>query len=197
MISRIGVIIRKILALLKILSLKVFYGNQIELKKGCSIDIKTKILIHNQGLLSIGLGSILRSNSMGYHAGMPFNCTILIDVSGASIKIGDNVRINGAYIHSQKEIQIGSNCVIASGVNILDSNGHVVNSLNRTIGRDNPESISIGSNVWIGLNSIILKGTIIGDNSIIGAGSVVQGVFPSNVIIKGNPGVIIRSINYE
>lgn len=128
----------------------------------------------------------------GYHSGMPFYTTILVDGEEAYIEVGDNSRINGAYIHAQKRILIGNNCVIAAGVNIIDSNGHETYSENRTIGRDMPSDIIIGNNVWLGLNAIILKGSEIGDNCVVGAGSVVKGKFPSNVIIVGNPAKIVK-----
>lgn len=73
--------------------------------------------------------------------------------------------------------------MIAAGVNIMDSNGHLVKSKNRTKEHDAPQAIVIGNNVWIGLNAIILKGTIIGDNCVIGANTVVKGEFPANTII--------------
>ena len=110
------------------------------------------------------------------------------------IVIGNNCRLNGAYIHAEKKIVIGNNCVVASGVHIIDSNGHLVYSSNRTIGRDNPEEIIIGNNVWIGINSIILKGTTIGNNCVISAGSVVKGNYPSDSIIAGNPAVVVKRI---
>lgn len=52
--------------------------------------------------------------------------------------------------------------------------------------------MKIGNKVWIGTNSIILKDTIIGDNCIIAANSVVKGVFPENCLIGGNPAKILR-----
>src|SRR5690554_5217397 len=143
------------------------------------IDWSTKIY-NNSNQLVLGDNVYLRSIRKGYQAGMPFPTTILIDVKGASVKIGNNSRINGAYIHAQSSIKIGSNCVIASGTNIIDSNGHILKSVDRTKGGDIPEKIEIGNNVWIGLNAIILKNTRIGDNSVISAGSVVKGVFPPN-----------------
>ena len=124
---------------------------------------------------------------------MPFPTSLLLDGKGAKISIGDNCRINGAYIHAQKSIVIGKNCVIATGVNIIDSNGHQVKSLNRTIGRDNPEDIIIGDNVWIGMNATILKGTMIGDNSIVTAGSVIKGIVPPDSIASTNK-LIIKEI---
>src|SRR5690606_16110848 len=160
------------------------------------IDLKTKIDISNNNLI-LGDNVYLRSNPKGYHAAMPFATTILIDVKGASVEIGNNCRINGTYIHAQKKIKIGNNTVIAAGVQIVDSNGHETISTNRTVGRDIPESIIIEENVWIGLNSIILKGTHIGKNSIIGANSVVKGIFPDNSLLIGNPAKVVKILNIE
>lgn len=105
--------------------------------------------------------------------------------------IGNNTRINSAAIHAYDKITIGNNCVIASGVNIIDSNGHELRSADRTIGMDRPKSINIGNNVWIGLNVVILKGSSIGDNSVIAANSVVKGDFPKNSLIQCNPAKIV------
>ena len=55
--------------------------------------------------------------------------------------------------------------------------------------------VSIGDNSFIGAKSIILPGTQIGDNVIIGAGTVVKGKIPDNVVVAGNPCRIIRSID--
>lgn len=77
----------------------------------------------------------------------------------------------------------------------MDSNGHETISNNRTIGSDEPKSIVIGDNVWIAINVVILKGSVIGDNCIISAGSVVKGVFPKNSIISGNPARVVKQLN--
>ncbi len=92
---------------------------------------------------------------------------------------------------------IGSDCRIAAGVTILDYNGHETYSLNRTVGIDVPSSVMIGNNVWIGLNAVIIKGTQIGDNCIVSAGSVVKGIFLSNCIITGNPAKVVKSIEIK
>lgn len=180
--------INKVLNNLHLSYLKAVFPNLI-IGKRANIDWKSKIDIGCNKLV-IGENSKIRSLSKKYHAAMSFPTSIFIDVKDAEVHIGKNCRINGVFIHSQKEIKIGNNCVFASGVNILDSNGHEVNSTDRTVGRDKPEAIKIGNNVWIGLNATILKGTTIGDNSIVTTGSVVKGHFPANVIIQGNPAVI-------
>jgi acetyltransferase-like isoleucine patch superfamily enzyme len=144
--------------------------------------------------LTNGDNVYLRGIAKGYQAGMSFPTTILADIPDSLIKIGNNCRINGAYIHAQNSIIIGNNCVIASNVNIIDTNGHEVYSKNRTIGRDKPLEIILEDNVWIGLNVIILKGTRIGRNSIVSAGSVVKGNFEENSIITGNPAKVVKKI---
>jgi acetyltransferase-like isoleucine patch superfamily enzyme len=180
---------------LKKFIIRCFYKN-VHLSPQVMIDWQTEI--HNGGnRLTLGRGVYLRSIRSKYQAAMGFPTTILIDVAGASVDIGANSRINGAYIHAQNKISIGENCVIASGVNIMDSNGHEVYSLNRVHGRDKPGEILIGNNVWIGINAIILKDTTIGDNSIVSAGSVVKGKFPANSIIQGNPATVVKTIEFR
>ena len=114
------------------------------------------------------------------------NATLICRKDGC-VKIGSNVSIGtGTYIVSHLSIEIGDNCQIAQGVKIYDHDHDF-----KTIS-DDPlywadhfcsGSISIGNNVWIGANVIILRGTVIGDNCIIGAGSVLKGKYPSNSII--------------
>lgn len=162
------------------------------------LDKNTKITAYPGTSISIGNGVYLRSNPDGYHTGMPFPTVLIADKNGAKISIGEYCRLNGVYVHAQKEITIGNNCVIASGVNIIDSNGHVVLSSNRTVGRDEAKPIIIGNNVWIGVNSIVLKGVSIGDNSVVSAGSVVcGGDYPKNSLIQGNPGKVVGILKIE
>ncbi|WP_294819438.1 acyltransferase [uncultured Flavobacterium sp.] len=175
-------------ALTKLFLKNIHIGNNVR------IDYHTKIYNKGQKIV-IGDKVYLRSKDKGYQAGMPFPTTLLIDVKNAEITIGKNCRINGAYIHAQKGIRIGDNCVIASGVNILDSNGHELYSADRTVGRDKPEEIILGDNIWIGLNAIILKGTTIGKNSVVSAGSIVKGSFPENSLIAGNPAKVVKTLD--
>lgn len=178
---------------------RIFYFNRrtnITIGKETIVEKKTKIHI-SKGFFKCGKNCLLRSNPKGYHAGMPFPTTILVDRENAIVTIGDNSRINGCYIHAQSNIMIGHNCVIASGTNIIDSNGHELYSSNRTVGRDKPKEIIIGNNVWIGLNSIILKGSKIGDNCVIAAGTVVKGIIPKNSLVSNGEFPVIRKIQIE
>lgn len=188
-------LLSKIKNRIRIIYLKWKYPN-IVIGKGVKIDFNSKINIF-QNRLIIEEDVKINSRQNGYHAGMPFYSRIFIDVQNAFVHIGSNTRLNGVFIHAQKSIRIGKNCVIAAGVNIIDSNGHEVKSLNRTVGRDIPKEIIIGDNVWIGLNSIVLKGSNIGTNSVIAAGSVVKGQFPNNSIISGNPAKLTDKIKFD
>ena len=62
------------------------------------------------------------------------------------------------------------------------------------MGYENDKRVIIGKNVWIGMNSLILKNVTIGDNSIIGAGSVVVKDVPKNTIAAGNPAKVIKDL---
>lgn len=160
-----------------------------------SADYNVKIHLSKDTKCVVGNNVRLCGYKKGYHAAMTFPTTILIDNVGAKVTIGDNCRIVGAYIHAKSSITIGKNSLIASGAQILDSNGHNVYSTNRTIGQDSPLPIVLGENIWVGINVIILKGTVIGNNCVIGANSVVKGEFEANSIIQGNPAKIVNKID--
>lgn len=179
----------------------------LSLKRGVSIDSSSEVYYKSKvyckassfdggGGIKIGSKCKIGTSSRNYHGGMPWPTTLLSDGNGSEIIIGDNCRLNGVYVHAQKKIVIGDNCVMASGINIVDSNAHETRSLDRTKGRDVPKEIIIGNNVWIGMNAIILKGSVIEDNSIISAGSVVRGHVPANTIYSTHDTINTRTIEF-
>lgn len=93
-------------------------------------------------------------------------------------------------------VSIGEYCKITKGVIILAhdySRSVIRRSHNLIIGEAG--LTSIGDNVFIGMNAVILMGTVIGNNCIIGAGSVVKGKFPNNSVIAGNPAKVISTLD--
>lgn len=129
-------------------------------------------------------------------------------------QIGDNTKI-GAYVEIQKGAKIGKNCKISShsficeGVKIQDNvfiGHHVVFTNDRypsaVSKTGKPKLISdwklektiVEKNASIGSNATILPGLIIGENSLIGAGSVVTKNILKNVIVAGNPAKIIKKL---
>lgn len=115
---------------------------------------------------------------------------------GAAIIIGDNVGISAATISAFRRIVIGDHTLIGGNVLITDSDWHPLDPAMRRIpfAEGRCADVVIGSNVFIGTRSIILKGVTIGDNSVIGAGSVVTRDIPANVIAAGNPCVVVKHL---
>lgn len=119
-----------------------------------------------------------------------------MDRPNARISIGSNTRIKGVLIHAYKKVQIGKNCLIAANTQIMDGGGHDLSMDQperryQTLGDAKP--IIIEDNVWIGINCIILPGTIIREGTVVGAGSVVRGELQAHSIYAGNPAKLIKS----
>ena len=107
-------------------------------------------------------------------------CSEKIQQLDYDILIGADTAGSAKYISEQK---------------ITDTDWHGI--YDRTDYVAKPLPVKIAKNVWIGERSIILKGTEIGENSIIGAGSVVSGKVPANVVYAGNPAKEIRKLDKE
>ena len=129
--------------------------------------------------------------------------------------IGDHSRI-GPFVEVQKNATIGKNCKIQShtficeGVEIADDVfvGHGVMFINDRYPRSTSESgglqteadwavipTKVGKGASIGSNATILCGLTIGENAVVGAGSVVVKDVPDNTIVAGNPAKVLRSID--
>jgi maltose O-acetyltransferase len=107
--------------------------------------------------------------------------------AGNDVAINRGVQFFPAY-HGNHRIRLGNDVYLAPNVCFFAS-GHDINDLTRLVGDD----IVIGDHVWIGANAIVLPGVRIGENSVIGAGSVVTKSIPSNSIAVGNPARVIRT----
>ena len=117
----------------------------------------------------------------------------------AILKIGNNVGLSFTSIVCMNNILIGDNVKIGGGVCIYDTDFHSLNAEDRLFpqaDRSNTKTkaIRIRKNVFIGAHTIILKGCEIGENSIIGAGSLVSKTVPPNQVWAGNPIKFIRNI---
>ncbi len=118
---------------------------------------------------------------------------------GSEIKFGNNIYINNNanIISNSGNISIGDNTLIGFDVTIVDSDFHFLSPNNRMDENAPSKAIVIGKNVFIGSNVKILKGVTIGDNSIIGLGSIVTKNIPKNVVFAGNPGRIIKYLSED
>lgn len=113
---------------------------------------------------------------------------------GKNITIGNNVYINfGCVILDCGQVSIGDDTLIGPNVGIFSGN-HAADAGERTAGGLIPKPVVIGDRVWICGNVSIVPGVRIGDESVIGAGSVVTHDIPSGVIAAGNPCRVLRKI---
>lgn len=144
--------------------------------------------------IEIGPNCEFRSTEVSNLIGLNRRCIISTNTSHASIKIGINCAFSGVTIGARERIEIGDNCMVGANVIITDNDWHALAPDERRSGKPKSRPTLIDANVFIGVNSIILKGSSIGENSIIGAGSVVSGSIPSNVIAAGNPCIVIKQL---
>jgi acetyltransferase-like isoleucine patch superfamily enzyme len=163
-----------------------------------------KIYWQLQGM-SIGKGTNAPSLLITWHhqVAVGKDCTLEEDIyfkydgpyqPDRSIVIGDRVFIGrGCEFNIRQKITIGHNSLIASGCKFIDHD-HGMNleqpMIRQTEGIE--KSIAIEDDVWLGFNTIVLKGVVIGKGSIVGAGSVVTRSIPSYEVWAGVPAKRIR-----
>ena len=122
----------------------------------------------------------------------PFYCDY-----GRNIFVGENFYANvGCTILDVCEVHIGDNVLLAPNVQIYTA-AHPVAVAPRIAGVEFGKPVRIGHNVWVGGASVICPGVTIGDNSVIGAGSVVTKDIPANVVAAGNPCRVLRLMTAE
>jgi acetyltransferase-like isoleucine patch superfamily enzyme len=131
--------------------------------------------------------------------------SLIFERDSSKISIGNRSFISATLISSQ-EIKVGNDVLISWGTVIVDHNSHSISFTERkndVIQWRNGHKdwsnvkispVSISNKVWIGFNSIILKGVNIGEGAVIGAGSVVTKDVPAWTIVAGNPAQVIREI---
>lgn len=131
---------------------------------------------------------------------MEENCVVLSPVYadyGLYTKIGHDTFINhNAYLMDGGGITIGSHCFIGPNCGMYTAI-HATIAEERNQGLEKALPIVLGDNCWLGGDVTILPGVTIGNNTIIGAGSVVTKDIPDNVVAVGNPCRVLRPITEE
>lgn len=114
----------------------------------------------------------------------------------SKITFGENTWINNNFVAivQGEGIEIGANTLIGINCLIMDSDFHDLNPNKRFGGKAKSAKVTIGRNVFLGSNVVVLKGVKIGDNTVIANGSVVTKSIPDNVIAAGVPAKVIRSL---
>ena len=140
----------------------------------------------NVAYQGVRIDTILAMTANGLGVSLLMDQTIPEKKEDGIIKIGENVYFNNfCSINSLCSIEIGDDCIFGENVRVYDHNHKFSKKTEKIMKQGYSKGpIKIGSDCWIGSNVTILKGVNIGDNVIIGAGSIIDKDIPSNFIVK-------------
>ena len=158
---------------------------------GCPI-----IQRHRASRIDIGRGFSARSSPMSNPMG-PNRPVILSTRSrDAVLRIGSDSGITGGTVCAAQSVDIGDRVVIGANAIIVDTDFHPFDPEHRRLAPQDGAiaPVTIEDDVFIGMNSLVLKGVRIGRGSVIGAGSVVTKSVPPGVIYAGNPARVVREL---
>ena len=152
-------------------------GNKMLISKGVEIRARNKAAIDIGNRVSFGAESCISA------------------LNGGHIYIGNDVSIGSkSHIVSHDGITIGEGTLFAQNIHIYDHD-HKFDSLHGVKKKEfNTAPVVIGKNCWIGANTIILRGTEIGDNSVVGAGSILKGKYPGGSLIVQPRETVVRPL---
>lgn len=143
--------------------------------------------------IAIGAHSLVAANvtmSVGMAPGQPLPA----GVSSPVLRIGDRVLIGrGSHLVAHHTIEIGDDVITGPSCYVTDQN-HVYADPDVPIGQQWPtnDPVRIGSGSWLGAGCVILPGTTLGRNTVVGAGAVVRGTFPDHAVLAGIPARVVR-----
>lgn len=174
--------------------------------RACGVEIAEKVRLQGRPIVSLAMGSRIQIGarsvlcSVGQATALGINHPVVLRTlrPDAEIVIGADTGISGGAICAASSIRIGAGCLIGANVTLADTDFHAVQPMNRRYNNNAHEiavaPIVIGDNVFIGTGAFILKGVTIGNNSVVGAASVVTRDVPANSIVAGNPARVVRRI---
>lgn len=147
----------------------------VKIGKGAKFYGWPRIFRHRGSAIEIGDNFEARSWRFSNPLGVNHPLIICTWRKGAKIEIGNDVGISGGSIVSASEIKIGNRVLIGANSTIIDTNFHPLKGEKR-YSKDNIVSkpVFVGDDVFIGMNAIVLKGNVIKDTSVVGAGEVVR-----------------------
>jgi acetyltransferase-like isoleucine patch superfamily enzyme len=161
----------------------------IEIGSGSSFFGLTKFKKARAARIKIGANSCFRSSARSNLIGINRPCIVSALGSSSEVLIGDDCGFSGTVIGCFDKIEIGHRVKCGANTLITDGDWHAEDPRS-----SKPRPIHIGDDVWLGVNVTVMKGVTIGENSLIGAGSIVTKDIPPNVIAAGNPCVVIRTL---
>jgi carbonic anhydrase/acetyltransferase-like protein (isoleucine patch superfamily) len=144
--------------------------------------------------ISIGAGTLvgqLVSLSVGMAPGQP----LPPGATSPVLRIGDRCSIGrGSHLVAHRSLVIGDDVITGPHVYVTDQN-HVYADTGVPIGQQWPteDPVEIGSGSWLGAGAVVLPGTRLGRNTVVGAGAVVRGTYSDHAVLAGVPAKVVRS----
>ena len=191
---------------------------RIEIGRGCQIQdlavdarLMSDILLHDE--VSVNRGGYWDFNRgtkwiVDKEAKLEIGCRgiifdgIFLLEKNSDLKIGDDFSVGWGYCFALQEytsVTIGNDCMFSYDIDMRTNDGHSIfdiktgKNINSTYEISKSRSIVIGNHVWVGMRSIVLYHTEIGDGSIIGANSLVKHRIPNNCIAVGSPAKVVKT----
>ncbi len=157
------------------------------------------IAINKGGVFRIGKNFIMVNNAISNLIGRPQKCSFYVG-ENAILEIGDNVGMSATSIVCAEKVSIGNNVRLGGNTVIYDTDFHSLDREQRIKEKEEKSNIKnaavvIEDGVFIGAHTTILKGVTIGQDSVVGACSVVTKSIPRNEIWGGNPAKFIRKLD--
>jgi maltose O-acetyltransferase len=137
--------------------------------------------------------AVLRELLGAWGKGSILNPTLRCDY-GFNVFVGDNCFFNfDCVLLDCNRIDIGDDVQVGPGVHIYTAT-HPLDAVQRRAGYETAQPVRIGSGVWLGGRAVVCPGVTIGENTVVGAGSVVVHDLPAHVLAVGNPCQVKRSL---
>ncbi len=177
----------------------VWHNSSVKVKAGVDIRLKGRVNLGNRNKKAVVISLLPINIYFGNNSKISFGHSVsigpgvnIIAKDNSNFSVGSNTYFTSdSHIEVVNSISIGKNCAISWGVTIIDDDHHQLIS-EENIKEKKVPFVNIGDKVWIGCNVTILKNTIIGNNCVVAAGSIVRGSFPDNSLIAGNPAKIVK-----
>ena len=167
----------------------------VKLKHGTKFFGVPVIYLFPGSNITIGRSIEIRTSQISNFIGINRRTMISTHGKDAEICIGDNCGLSGVVIGAKQSIIIGNHVMIGANVLITDFDWHSIDAIERNQGvSSKSKPVLISDSVFVGYSATILKGVSIGENSVIGANSVVTHSIPANVIAAGNPCKVISQL---
>jgi acetyltransferase-like isoleucine patch superfamily enzyme len=151
---------------------------------------------HLRSRMSFGPGLQLRSTVRSNPLGPNHPVILCTWQEGARLEAGPEFSMTGGVLCAAERIIIGSHVSVGANTTIIDTDFHPLDPELRRLRPSEAKHapVVIEDNAFIGMNCLVLKGVTIGQDSVVGAGSVVTRDVPSRVIVAGNPARIVREL---